>query len=244
MTKKNISVRYSRQLGIKDWGIEGQTKIENSKVFIAGAGGIGSPVMFYLSAAGIGSMTICDFDRIELSNLNRQILHAADRIGIYKSESAVETLFKLNSDPVYKILTELITEKNAASLVEGYDLVIDCFDNFISRHILNKACYDNGIPLIHGGVAGFQGQISFIHPPETPCLSCFLPKKNTKGTTFIAGASAGVVGSLQAVEALKYLTGIGSSLKNKILFWDGLAMRMETINITKNPKCKICGKEK
>ncbi|MBP7736015.1 MAG: HesA/MoeB/ThiF family protein [Spirochaetes bacterium] len=231
---------YSRQLGIAGWGGAAQERLKSSTVFVAGAGGLGSPVLYYLAAAGIGTLVICDYDTIEMTNLNRQILHEYGKIGQFKVDSAGTSLSELNPFiKVIRVKTKL-TKKNAISLVGDPDLIVDCLDNFETRHILNRVSVEKKIPMIHGGVAEFRGQITFLHPPETPCLACFLDRKDRKGKIQVAGATAGVIGSLQASEAIKYCAGIGPALKNRLMFWDGLSMKFETITIRRNPRCRVC----
>jgi molybdopterin/thiamine biosynthesis adenylyltransferase len=240
MLSKDEIQLYTRHLGIPSWGTSGQEKLKGSRVFVAGAGGLGSPVLYYLTAAGIGNLILCDCDRIDMSNLNRQILHRFKRIGGPKADSARDTLEELNPFVTITSINKKITPKNAEDLVEGSDLIIDCLDNFKTRHVLNRVSVSLRVPMIHAGVSEFRGQVTFLHPPETPCLACFLPEVDVKKINYIAGTTAGVIGSLQAVEAIKYLAGIGATLKNRILFWDGLSMEFETISLKRNPGCRVC----
>jgi molybdopterin-synthase adenylyltransferase len=231
---------YSRQLGIPGWGKTAQERLKNSTVFVAGTGGLGSPVLYYLAASGIGTLVICDYDIIDITNLNRQILHTYGKIGHPKVDSAGSSLSELNPFiNVIRIKTRL-TKKNASSLIGNPDLIIDCLDNFETRHVLNGVSVEKKIPMIHGGIAEFRGQISFLHPPETPCLACFLDRKDARDKVQVTGATAGVIGSLQASEAIKYCAGMGPALKNRLMFWDGLSMRFETISIRRNPRCRVC----
>ncbi|HOD15714.1 MAG TPA: HesA/MoeB/ThiF family protein [Spirochaetota bacterium] len=231
---------YSRQLGLPGWGTDTQNKLKASTVFIAGAGGLGSPVLFYLAAAGVGTLLVCDSDDVDLTNLNRQILHSFNSIGSNKVESARKTILGLNPFVNFFPVKTRITSSNAERLVGESDIIIDCLDNFKARRVLNNVSVNKNIPMVHAGVSEMRGQITFLHPPETPCLSCFLPMNDTKKKNNIVGATAGVMGSLQALEAIKYLTGIGQPLKNRLLFWDGVSMNFETIGIRKNPRCRIC----
>jgi molybdopterin/thiamine biosynthesis adenylyltransferase len=231
---------YSRHLGIPLWGAAAQEKLKKSKVFVAGAGGLGSSVLYYLAAAGIGNLLLCDYDRIDISNLNRQILHRYDRIGMPKVESAQASLREFNPFISITPINKKISIKNAGDLVAGSDLIIDCLDNFKTRHILNRVSVRFHIPMIHAGVSEFRGQMTFLNPPETPCLACFMPEDKKKRINFIAGATPGVIGSLQALEAIKYLAGIGTTLQNKMLFWDGSSMEFETISLKRNPRCRVC----
>lgn len=239
LTEDEIT-RYKRQLSIGGWGIETQIKLKRSRVFIVGTGGLGSPLLFYLTVAGVGNLTICDFDTIELSNLNRQILHSDTNIDMQKVDSAFSTLMDRNRNTSITRIYEKLTRKNADKLIGNAALIIDCLDNFKARHILNEYSVKKGIPMIHAGVSEFQGQITFLHPPKTACLACFYPHTPKKEPVPIIGATAGVLGSLQAIEAIKYLTGIGENLRNRLLFWDGLEMRFESVVLAKNKNCKIC----
>jgi adenylyltransferase/sulfurtransferase len=239
LSKDEINL-YARHLGIPSWGTSGQEKLKRARVFVAGAGGLGGPVLYYLAAAGVGNLVLCDCDRIDISNLNRQILHRFKRIGQPKSESARASLLELNPFIAVTAINKKITSKNAGELVDGSDLIIDCLDNFETRHVINRASVSLRIPLIHAGVSGFRGQITFLHPPETPCLACFMPQSDAKKINYITGPTPGALGSLQAMEAIKHLAGIGDTLKNRMLFWDGLSMEFEIISLRRNPGCKVC----
>ena len=233
--------RYHRQMILPAWGKEAQLALKRSCVFIAGAGGLGSPVALYLAAAGVGTLRICDSGLVELSNLNRQILHGVDRIGANKAISAVATLRAVNP-PVQVIpLTDTITAKNAASLIGDSGLMIDCLDNFQTRHILNDHAVRNGLPLVHAGVNGFCGQITFIHPPQTACLACLVAQAPPPEIFPILGAAAGAVGCLEALEALKYLTANGELLKGRLLFFDGETMEVQEVRFDRDPACPVCG---
>jgi adenylyltransferase/sulfurtransferase len=239
-------IRYERQMMIAHCGESGQYKLKAATVFVAGAGGLGSPLLYYLAAAGIGTIRVCDFDSVEPSNLNRQILHSSSRIGMNKAESAKKTLHETNEFVETQTITEKIHNANAAKLIGSADIIVDCLDNFETRHVLNKISVEKRIPLVHAGVEGFRGQITFIHPPETPCLACFIPLEVKKEKFPILGATPGVIGALQAMEVIKYLTGMGETLKNRLLLCDGLSMEFSTIKLTRNPKCRVCrniGKE-
>lgn len=233
--------RYNRQILIEGWGIDGQTNLKSSSVFIAGAGGLGSPVSIYLAVAGVGKIRICDADTVELSNLNRQILHTDARIGEKKVLSAAKTLHALN--PLVKIVpcSEYMDEASVERIVDKPDVVIDCLDNFETRYLLNAYCVKHGIPFVHGAVHGLMGQVSFLHPPETPCLRCLFLDAPPKETFPVVGATAGIVGSIQAMEALKFLTGVGSVLKGQLLFIDGADVTVTTIDVKRAPSCPVCG---
>ncbi len=236
--------RYLRQMIIPGWGEEGQEKIAAATVFIAGAGGLGSPVAYYLAAAGVGTVRLCDNGEIETSNLNRQVLYGDRDNGKAKAETAAERLRGLNGSIEVIPLAGRIEDSAAAGLVGDADLMIDCLDNFETRYVLNRLSVARGIPLIHAGVAEFSGQMTFLHPPETPCLSCIFPEVPAQGTIPIAGPTAGVMGALEAVEALKYLTGIGRGLRNRLLIWSGEEQTFDTVEIARDDNCPVCGRQK
>ena len=233
--------RYHRQMLLPSWGEEAQAKLKSSSVFIAGAGGLGSPVALYLAAAGVGSLRICDPGEVELSNLNRQILHGEDRIGKNKALSAAKTLEAINPGVTVIPLADTITQDNVESLIGKAGLVIDCLDNFQTRYVLNDHAVKRGLPLIHAGVNGFCGQITFIHPPGTACLACLVAEAPPPEIVPILGAAAGTVGCLEALEALKYLTGTGQLLEGRLLFFDGEAMQVQEVGFDKDPECPVCG---
>ncbi len=212
-------------------------------MFIAGAGGLGSPVSIYLAAAGVGMLRICDFGEPELSNLNRQVLHTEEDIGKNKTLSAKETIAKINPQVKVENLSDKIEKGNISQLVGSAQIIVDCMDNFPARHILNEHAVKAGLPFIHAGVFGMSGQITFIHTPETPCLYCTLPGSPPPEVFPIVGATAGVIGTLEALEVLKYLTGKGNLLKNRMLFWDGELMNFHEITLQKDPRCPICGRK-
>jgi len=233
--------RYDRQMILPSWGEEAQRFLKDSCVFIAGAGGLGSPAAIYLAAAGVGALRICDSGVVELSNLNRQILHGDDRIGKKKVLSAERTLKAVNPSVRIIPLSETIEAENIASLVGGARIMVDCLDNFQTRYILNEYAVQTGTALVHAGVNGLCGQIAFIHPPETACLACLVPEGPPPEVFPILGATAGVLGCLEAVEALKYLTGTGELLKGRLLFFDGDAMQFQEVSFDKDPDCRVCG---
>ncbi len=233
--------RYDRQMLIHGWGEEGQIKLKASQVFIAGAGGLGSPVSIYLAVAGVGEMRICDADKLELSNLNRQILHTDARVGELKSASAEKTLRELN--PTLNIVAHSdYIDKNSIERVIGRpDIIVDCLDNFETRYLLNSYCIQNRIPLVHGAIWGMMGQVTFVSPPETPCLRCLCPEPPPKEIFPVVGATPGIIGCVQAMETLKYLTGVGTMLKGKLLILDGEEMDFNSVNVKRSPSCPECG---
>ncbi len=233
--------RYHRQIIFEGWGEAAQEKLKSATVFIAGAGGLGSPLSTYLAVAGVGTLRICDFGEPELSNLNRQILHDDGRIGKNKAVSARETLERLNPDIAVEPVTEKILSENVGQVVGEADLMIDCLDNFETRHVLNRLAVEKSLPLLHGGVYGMGGQMMFIKPPETPCMWCINPGSPPPVVFPIVGATAGVIGCIQAIEALKYLSGVGDPLMGTLLIWDGTRMDFMHLPQQKDPNCPVCG---
>jgi len=241
MLSKEELNRYTRQIIMEGWGEATQEKLKSSTVFVAGAGGLGSPVSIYLAVAGVGHIVICDFDSPDLSNLNRQILHDHTRIGINKAISAKMTLERLNPNVNITAITEKIVEDNVDRLVGNADIIMDCMDNFPTRYLLNDCAIRKHIPMVYGSIWGMDGRLSFIQSPETPCLRCIFQEPPPKEVFPVLGATPGVIGSLQALEAIKYLTGIGRTLKNKLLVWEGETTQFKTFNIQKDPHCPSCG---
>lgn len=233
--------RYNRQIMLPDWGEKGQQKLKKATVFIAGAGGLGSPVALYLAAAGIGCIRICDAGSVELSNLNRQIIYSESDIGIKKSLSVEKSLKVLNHNVEVVSLSEEINKSNVSRLIGNVDLIIDCLDNFAARYVLNEFAVKRRLPFIHAGVYGMSGQITFIYSPQTPCLKCIFPEAPPPDTLPIVGTTPGMIGCIEAQEALKYITGIGALLMNKLLLWDGHGALFEEFQIKKDPSCPVCG---
>jgi len=241
--------RYTRQLVLPSWGEEAQLRLKAATVFVAGAGGLGSAVVLYLAAAGVGCIRVCDRDTVELSNLNRQILHAERGMGMRKALSAQKAVTRLNSEVRVVPLVAEMTGQNVGELAAGADILLDCLDNVPSRLVLNGLSVSARLPLVHAGVRGLGGQLSFLRPPATACLACFMqdasvedPAALQSGPPPILGAVAGAMGCLQALEALKYLTGIGERAENRIVFLDGETMKFEEVEIVKNPDCPVCGR--
>ena len=233
--------RYNRQMMMEGWGEETQERIKNSTVFVAGAGGLGSPVSIYLAVAGVGNIRVCDFDSPDWSNLNRQILHNHGRIGINKAVSAKQTLEELNPHITVTAFTDKIVEENVDELVGNADLILDCMDNFPTRYLLNESALRKKIPMVHGSIWGLDGRLTFIQSPETPCLRCYFPESPPKEVFPVLGATPGVIGSLQAMETLKFLTGVGDLLKGKLLLFDGEDMSLTMLNLKHLPGCPDCG---
>jgi len=232
--------RYNRQMMVADWGEEGQEKLKGATVFIAGMGGLGCPVSIYLAVAGVGQMRICDVDRIELSNLNRQIHYTEGDVGQLKAETAAARLRETNPEVDVVSFTDFIDADNIGEIAGEADLVVDCLDNFETRYLLNGFCIEKGIPLVHGAVWGLSGQVAFLHPPETPCLQCIFPEPSPKAVFPVLGVTPGLTGCLQAMEALKYLTGVGRNVENRLLMFDGEEMDWRSFKIRRVPNCPAC----
>ncbi|HJJ39315.1 MAG TPA: HesA/MoeB/ThiF family protein, partial [Methanocorpusculum sp.] len=217
--------RYIRQIPLI--GESGCRKLADATVFIAGAGGLGSPAAYYLAASGAGHIRIADMDTVDTSNLNRQILHPESRLGKSKAESAKETLKAFNSACQIEAFTEKIDDASVDKLIGNSDVILDCLDNFEARYVLNRAALRLNKPLLHAAVSGYTGQLTLIIPKETPCLSCIFPKAESVQSPPALGAACGVIGSLQALEAVRYLTG-ARTLAGKLLLYDGAANSINT----------------
>lgn len=232
---------YKRQMMQNNWGEEKQLLLKSKTVLVVGAGGLGSPASINLAIAGVGEIRICDYDDVEYSNLNRQILHNKDRVGMNKALSAKKTLEQYNENLKITVFTEKLTAENIGEIAGSAEIIVDCLDNFETRFILNQYAIEKQIPVIYGSVWGFDGRISFIKYPETPCLQCIFEVAPPKEIFPIVGATASVIGALQAMEAIKYLTGNGNNLKSKLLVWEGSNMTFRTFKLSINKSCTICG---
>jgi adenylyltransferase/sulfurtransferase len=230
--------RYARQILL--FGEDGQDRLKKSSVFVAGAGGLGSVISFYLAAAGFGKMRIVDCDLVELSNLNRQILHAQRDLGQPKALSAYDSLTGINPEIEVEALEETISEDNIGELLQGCHLIMDAMDNFPVRYLLNRTALKKKIPLFHGAISGYLGQATTIIPEKTACLSCLFPRAPPPSTFPALGCTCGVIGSIQVTEAVKYVTGSGDLLENRLLLWDGLHAGLEEMVYEKNPACREC----
>jgi len=242
MLTENELERYDRQIMIDGFGKEGQERLKRAKVFIAGAGGLGSPVSIYLAAAGVGRIRIVDDDRVEISNLSRQILHWDGDVGSSKAESAKEKLQRLNQNVQLEGISERITEDNILQLVADCDLIVDAMDNFPTRYLLNKAALAKNIPFLHGAVYGFEGRATTIIPGKTPCLRCIYPKAPAPEKFPVIGVAPAVIGCIQATEAIKYILGLGELLGGRLLVYDGLSLRFFEFKLKKDPECKECSR--
>ncbi len=230
--------RYDRQIPLL--GSDGQERIRDASVFIAGAGGLGSLSAIYLAAAGIGRIAVADFDTVDVSNLNRQILHWSGDVARLKIDSAREKLEKINPDVEIDAIPEKIDEDNISELVDGSDLIVDAMDNFRARYLLNKAAIARNIPLVHGAVHGFVGQVTTVIPGETACLRCIFPNNLPEGVFPIIGATCGVVASIQVTEVLKYISCTGTLAVNRLLFWNGADTTMSEIRVKRDSGCADC----
>ncbi len=243
-------LRYSRHILLDAIGIEGQTRMLQGRALVIGAGGLGSPAAMYLACAGVGQITLVDHDTVDLTNLQRQIAHRNDRIGQPKADSAARTLRALN--PLLQV-TALAARADAAlldTLVPQADVVLDCCDNFATRHAINAACVRHGKPLVSGAAIQFDGQISVYDPrdPASPCYACVFPadaafEEARCATMGVFAPLVGIIGAMQAAEALKLLVGMGRSLAGRLLMLDGLAMEWSEVRVPRQPQCHVCGQK-
>ena len=240
MLTKEDSVRYNRQMMIAGWGKAGQEKLKRSKVVVAGAGGLGSAILTYLTAAGVGRIRVIDCDEVELSNLNRQVLYAHHGVGENKAASAKERLVSLNPHVEIEAVGERITEANVFDLVGDYPIV-DAMDNLPTRYLLNMVALRRELPLFHGAVYGFEGRATTVVPGKTACLRCVY-QAVVPGKAPVVGVTPGVIGCVQATEVLKYILGIGELLTNRLLVYDGLALRFSEVRLKRDPNCPECGR--
>jgi len=233
--------RYDRQILIPEIGREGQERLKKAKVFVAGAGGLGSPVSIYLAVAGIGHIRIADHDVVDPSNLNRQILHWHGDIGSPKVKSAWEKLSKLNPDVKIEVISETIDEASVASMTDGFDAIVDAMDNFPARYVLNKAAVEKNIAYFHGAVRGLEGRAMTIIPGKTACLRCMYHGTPPAEKFPVLGSTPAVIGSIQATEVIKYLVGMGDLLTDRLLIYDGMGMTFKEFKVKRNPECDHCG---
>jgi molybdopterin-synthase adenylyltransferase len=240
--------RYSRNIVLAELGVEGQRRLRAASVLVVGAGGLGSPVSLYLAAAGVGRLGLIDPDDVELSNLQRQVLHSTLSLGVSKAESAAASVLELNPDVEVEAVQGSLHAENALELVDRYDFVLDCTDNFAAKYLINDACVLAGKPFSHAGVLGFGGQAFTWEPSEGghPCLRCLLPEQpsadespNCAGSG-VLGAAVGVLGSIQAAEAIKSVTEIGERLTGRVLSFDCLKMRFSSARFELDPSCPVC----
>ncbi|WP_138378967.1 HesA/MoeB/ThiF family protein [Luteithermobacter gelatinilyticus] len=239
--------RYARHIILKEVGGAGQQKLLDTKVLVVGAGGLGSPLILYLAAAGVGTIGVVDDDVVSLSNLQRQILHDTDRLGTAKTDSTKERIGRLNPDIRVIPHMERLTAENAAALIGGYDLVADGCDNFVTRFLVNETCLKLKKPLVSAALSQFDGQLATFrgYEADLPCYRCFVPQDpgdvGNCAEAGILGAIAGVMGSLMAVEVIKEVLGLGQSLAGRLLIYDALDARTRTLKLPKDPHCPCCG---
>ncbi|PKM44992.1 MAG: adenylyltransferase [Firmicutes bacterium HGW-Firmicutes-8] len=242
---ENERKRYMRQLMLDEIGEAGQLKLKEGKVLVVGTGGLGSASLFYLAAAGVGHLGVVDSDSVDLSNLQRQILHNTDDLGKPKIESACEKLSRLNPEIIVEGFRERLGTQNTAGIVTGFDVVIDATDNFPSRFILNESCVRTGKPFIHGGIKGFFGQVMTIIPGRGPCYRCIFRNPPEAGAVNeppgVLGSVAGTIGTIQAAEAIKILLDVGELLSGRLLTYDALGNTFREVQVKKDPNCSVCG---
>ena len=246
LTKDEI-LRYSRHLIIPEVGMEGQQKLKQARVLTIGAGGLGAPVGLYLAAAGVGTIGIVDFDVVDFTNLQRQVIHATSDVGRSKLDSARESIVAINPHVEVVGYNTRLDSSNALDIFKDYDLVIDGTDNFPTRYLVNDACVLSGIPNIYASIYRFEGQASVLALPDGPCYRCWYPEPPPPGLVpscaegGVLGVLPGLMGMIQATEAVKLLIGIGTPLKGRVLLFDALGMKFRELKLRKNPDCPVCG---
>ena len=246
LTREEI-LRYSRHLLIPEVGLEGQRKLKGSSALVIGTGGLGSPVALYLAAAGVGRIGLADYDVVDSSNLQRQIIHGTDRVGTLKVESARDRMLDLNPDIEVEVYNVPFTSENAMHIAADYDILIDGTDNFPTRYLTNDVSVFLGKPNVYGSIFRFDGQASVFYAKEGPCYRCLFPEPPPPGLVpscaegGVLGVLPGTIGTIQATEALKVLLGIGSPLTGKLLLYNALDMSFDFVTLKKNPNCRVCG---
>jgi len=239
--------RYSRHLLIPDVGLKGQKKLKAASVLIVGTGGLGSPVALYLAAAGVGRIGLVDYDVVDFSNLQRQVIHGESRLGDLKVESARERMLDLNPEIQVDVYNEVIDSENAFRIAEPYDIIVDGTDNFPTRYLINDLCVLTGKTNVYGSIFRFDGQASVFAAEGGPCYRCLFPEPPPPGLVpscaegGVLGVLPGTIGSIQATETLKIILGIGEPLIGRLLLYDALDLTFQTVKLHKNPKCKVCG---
>ncbi len=240
-------LRYSRHLLIPEVGLEGQRKLKNSSALVVGTGGLGSPVSLYLAAAGVGRIGLVDYDVVDKSNLQRQVIHGTSSVGKLKVESAKAKLLDLNPDIQIDVYNEPYTSENALRIAQDYDIILDGTDNFPTRYLTNDVAVFLGKPNVYASIFRFDGQVSVFYAREGPCYRCLFPEPPPPGLVpscaegGVLGVLPGTIGTLQATEALKVLLGIGDPLIGKLLLYNALDMSFDFVTLKKNPKCRVCG---
>jgi len=237
-----VDDRYLMQTMLTQIGTEGQKKLAGASVLVVGAGGLGSPALTYLVTAGVGHVGLIDSDTVSLSNLNRQFLYGDGDIGLPKAVLAMERLSAINGDIRITAYEEFLTDDNAEALFDGYDLILGAVDSFDARFVINRASAALCLPYIDGGINGFCGCVMFSAPPTTPCLKCVFPERIAKKEPIgVLGATAGIIGTLEANLALLWLLGCHNPIENKLLLYDGLRMSIDFIEIKRDINCSVCG---
>ncbi len=241
--------RYSRHMLVPEIGLEGQLKLLDAKVLLLGAGGLGSPAALYLAAAGVGTIGIVDNDVVDLSNLQRQVAHSNDRIGVPKVDSAEISIHDINPDVKVDKYPVRLGAENIMEIIDGYDVVVDGLDNFPTRYLLNDASVRKQIPVVSASILGFEGQVSVFHPYEGPCYRCLYPTPPPAelapscGAAGVLGVLPGVMGLLQSVEVIKLITGAGEPLAGRLLLYDALGTTFTELKVRRDPDCPICSRE-
>jgi molybdopterin/thiamine biosynthesis adenylyltransferase len=240
-------LRYSRQIMLPGFGIEGQQLLLDARVLVVGLGGLGSPVAMYLAAAGVGQLLLADFDAVDLSNLQRQLLHSTAQIGRTKVASAIDTLSALNPDVRLEPIKGSLDTARLDAIAQRVDLILDCSDNFATRYAVNAACFKAGIPLVSGAAIRTEGQVSvFSGRPGGPCYQCLYPDDGSGDETCarngVLAPLVGIIGSVQAAEAIKLLTGLGKPLCGRLLLLDALTMEWRSLRLPPDPTCPVCAR--
>jgi len=233
--------RYDRQMRILGFGIDGQRKLKSTKVLVAGLGGLGCPASMYLAAAGVGKLVLVDREKVELSNLNRQILHWSSDVGRPKVNAVAEKLVRLNPNVEVEALALEINEDNVKDLVKKVDVVVDGMDNYKTRFLINEACVTYGKPFVHAAVYGLEGQLFTVLPGKGPCLRCIIPSDPPEQDAVpVLGATPGVMAALEVMEVVKLVVGLGRPCTDKLLIFDGYEMRFHEIKVEPSPTCPVC----
>lgn len=245
--EKDELIRYTRQIKLPSIGLQGQQRLKNASLLIVGVGGLGSAAVIYLAAAGVGRIGLIDEDMVDLSNLQRQVLYSTSEIGLPKVECARGRLLSLNPEIEVTTICSRLTQENASDIIRKFDLVVDCCDNISTRYCINEECVRWGKPFVYGSIFQYEGQVSVFSLPEGPCYRCVFPESENKDISDldkngVIGSLPGTIGTIQATEAIKIITGIGKPLSGRMLHYDSLNMEFNIISLRKNPSCLSCRK--